>query len=83
MNKLKHLIIVALIAMLSCGVAVGCTTDSSIPADQPHKVVFCANGGEMGGKAERYFNFADKAPINPIAEPTRKHYVFKGWAHGA
>lgn len=83
MNKLKHLIIVALIAMLSCGVAVGCTTDSGIPADQPHKVVFCANGGEMGGKAERYFNFADKAPINPIAEPTRKHYVFKGWALGS
>lgn len=89
MNKLKHLIIVALIALLAGGVAVGCTVDSGIPSDQPHKVIYCANGGDIAGKAERYVNYQDKSPLPEpgagtlIAEPTREHYVFKGWAIGS
>lgn len=62
MNKLKHLIIVALIAMLSCGVAVGCTTDSSIPADQPHKVVFAQTAAKWAVRQRDILTLQTRRP---------------------
>lgn len=54
MKKLKYLLILSLIAVLAVGVLVGCQSQYEVDREHTYKITYCANGGRIKGKTERY-----------------------------
>lgn len=91
MKKIKCFLIVSLIAILALGVFVGCNQTGAVDSEKyPHEITYCANGGNLKGKTERYLYVQDGVrAIEPtletnaiIEQPIYSGYKFLGWAKG-
>lgn len=91
MKKIKCFLIVSLIVILALGVFVGCNKVGGVDRETyPNKITYCANGGNLKGKTERYLYVQDGVrAIEPILDPSAiieqpiySGYKFLGWAKG-
>lgn len=91
MKKIKCLLMVSLIVILAMGVFTACTEAGDVDREvYPHLVTYCANGGDLNGKTERYLYMQDEVhAIEPsssdtamVRQPTYAGYKFLGWAKG-
>lgn len=92
MKKIKCLLLISLIAAISICVFVGCQDEFVVDREAlPYKITYCANGGTLDGKTERYFFVEENVrAIEPSASssnnilmmPSREGYKLIGWIKG-
>lgn len=89
MKKFKYLLIVSIIAIMVGGMLVGCELTGRVDVEtHPILVTYCANGGSLDGRAERYIFLEEGVTVpepgksTAIAAPTRVGYRFEGWKVG-